>query len=82
MPDPNDTTLEIGETDVETTAPDIGNDLSEQLLSNTLSGAADLMLETKANIQNANSIVRLSAARKFNEVDPLEAAAQAKIMGK
>jgi hypothetical protein len=56
-------------------ATDIGPDCCTMLLEESLAAHAALMAETKANGESAHSIVRHAAARKFNQEDPIEAAA-------
>ncbi len=54
---------------------DLSNDCLELLLEEQMAGMDHMMMEGNANIEGAASIVRFSAARKFNELDPLEGAA-------
>jgi len=61
-------------------ASDLSDDSLTRLLDEQL-GLADMLVgETQANIQSADQVVRSSAARKFNQEDPLEAAASEKIL--
>lgn len=54
-----------------------------QLLLDEQQGAFDaLMHESTGNVKTANNVVRLSAARKFNQEDPIEAAATEMILQK
>lgn len=54
---------------------DIDNDSLELLLTEEQAAQDMLMKEHEANAESAFSIVRHSAARKFNQEDPIEAAA-------
>lgn len=61
---------------------DVSFDTLELLLESQL-GAYDLLgQESTANAMGAHSIVRYSAARKFNQEDPIEAAATEMILQK
>ena len=53
---------------------DLSDDCLELLLDQQFEGIDLLNQETLANAESAASIVRHSAARKFNREDPLEAA--------
>lgn len=59
---------------------DLSDDCLERLLDEQFSVSDHLMGEGQANIQTGNTVVRLSGARKFNQEDPLEAAASEKIL--
>jgi hypothetical protein len=59
---------------------DLSDDCLERLLDEQLGAADMLMIEGVANIQAAADVVKLSGARKFNQEDPLEAAASEKIL--
>lgn len=59
---------------------DLSNDSLELLLEQQLASHDSLMTETTGNYQGANSIVRYSAARKFNQEDPIEAASAEMIL--
>lgn len=63
-------------------AGDLSDDSLELLLDESASASDFLMTETLANAQGANSIVRFSGARKFNQEDPIEAAATEMILQK
>lgn len=63
-------------------AGDLSDDCLNRLLDES-GGAFDaLMVEAGANGSSADSIVRHSAARKFNQEDPIEAAATEMILQK
>jgi hypothetical protein len=63
-------------------AGDLSDDCLEMLLDEQL-GADDLLrIESSANIKSAHNVVRLSSARKFNQEDPIEAAAAEMILQK
>jgi len=59
---------------------DLDVDVAEQALEEGALAHTALMTETRANAQSAHSIVRHSAARKFNQEDPIEAAAAEMIL--
>lgn len=61
---------------------DLSNDSLELLLDEQMSSFDALMHETIGNAQGAHSIVRYSGARKFNQEDPIEAAATEMILQK
>lgn len=61
---------------------DLSNDSLELLTEAHLQTWDNLMAESAGNIQGASSIVRYSAARKFNQEDPIEAAATEMILQK
>ena len=61
---------------------DISNDSLELMTEAQMQAWDGLMVEGAGNIQGANSIVRYSAARKFNQEDPIEAAATEMILNK
>lgn len=61
-------------------AADLSDDCLGRLLDEQLGGFDFLAVESGANIQAADNIVRMSAARKFNQEDALEAAASEKIL--
>ncbi len=61
---------------------DIDQDCTEMLLESLARTHEGLQAETLANEETAGNIVRLSAARKFNREDPIEAAAAEKILKK
>jgi hypothetical protein len=64
------------------TTADLAPECLELLLDSQLSASDALMHEAGANAQSAHSIVRHSAARKFNQEDPIEAAAAEMILQK
>jgi hypothetical protein len=53
---------------------DIEDDVMSMHVENVLKTQEMLMAESQGNVQGANSIVRYSAARKYNQEDPIEAA--------
>lgn len=53
---------------------DITDDVMEFHVENFLKSEESLLVESQANVSSANSVVRHSAARKFNQEDPIEAA--------
>lgn len=63
-------------------ANDIDQDCLELLLDEWSQGHTSAVHETANNAASAHSIVRHSAARKFNQEDPIEAAAAEMILQK
>ena len=63
-------------------APDISGDTCTNILEEAMAAHSALMTETRANAGGAHSIVRYSGARKFNQEDPIEAAATEMILNK
>lgn len=63
-------------------ASDLSDDCLELLLDEQMGAFDALMHEVTANASSANSIVRHSGARKFNQEDPIEAAAAEMILQK
>lgn len=63
-------------------AGDLSDDCLELLLDEQMGAFDSLMHEVTANASSANSIVRHSGARKFNQEDPIEAAAAEMILQK
>jgi hypothetical protein len=63
-------------------SPDISGDVCTHILEESMAAHSALMLETRANSGGAHSIVRFSGARKFNQEDPIEAAATEMILNK
>lgn len=59
---------------------DLDVDVAEQVLEEGALAHAALMTEARGNAESAHSIVRHSAARKFNQEDPIEAAAAEMIL--
>jgi hypothetical protein len=53
---------------------DIEDDVMSMHVENVLKTQEMLMAESQGNVQGANSIIRYSAARKYNQEDPIEAA--------
>lgn len=76
--------LETGDHTVAQNAPDadLSNDSLELLLEQEMGAADDAMAEHIGNAESAHSIVRHSAARKFNQEDPIEAASAEMILQK
>lgn len=65
---------------VATDCGDLDVDIAEQLLEEGAASHTALMTEARGNAESAHSIVRHSAARKFNQEDPIEAAAAEMIL--
>lgn len=63
-------------------AGDLADDCLELLLDSQFSASDALLHESGANASSAHSIVRHSAARKFNQEDPIEAACAEMILKK
>lgn len=63
-------------------AGDIDDDCLQLLLDEQQASFDALMHESTANGATAHNVVRLSAARKFNQEDPIEAAATEMILQK
>ncbi len=61
---------------------DLDDDCLELLLDDQMGAYDMLMTESTANISGAHNIVRYSGARKFNQEDPIEAAATEMILQK
>lgn len=61
---------------------DLSDDCLGLLLDEQLGASDALIHEAGANASSAHSIVRHSAARKFNQEDPIEAAAAEMILTK
>lgn len=61
---------------------DIDQDCAELALESMVATHEGVMLDVTANAEGASSIVRYSAARKFNREDPIEAAAAEVILKK
>jgi hypothetical protein len=53
---------------------DIPDDVMSLHVEQFLKTQESLLAESQGNVSSANSIVRHSAARKFNQEDPIEAA--------
>ena len=73
-----------GEDDMNANTPDgdLSNDSLEMLLEQDMGAHDTMMQEHRGNSESAHSIVRHSAARKFNQEDPIEAAATEMILKK
>ena len=69
----------IGESNM---AIDVSDDCCENTLQESLYSHSDLMHDTRANVQSAHNILRHSGVRKYNEEDPIEAAAVEMILTK
>lgn len=65
---------------VPTDVGDIDQDCVEVQLESLFASHESQMTDISANEEVAASIVRMSGARKFNDADPLEAAAAEKIL--
>ena len=63
-------------------AGDLSDDCLELLLDEQMGGYDALLHESIANGSSAHNIVRHSGARKFNQEDPIEAAAVEMILQK
>lgn len=61
---------------------DVSNDVCVMVLEESMKGHSALMTEVRGNAQSSHSIVRHSGARKFNQEDPIEAAAAEMILDK
>jgi len=61
---------------------DISADVCTLLLEDGMGAHSAMMLESRGNAASAHSIVRFSGARKFNQEDPIEAAATEMILNK
>ena len=84
-PVPGDSFVDVTGTEpsgVKTMASDLADDCLELLLDSQFSGSDSLMHESGANASSSHSIVRFSAARKFNQEDPIEAACAEMILKK
>ena len=68
-----------GDNDMANTG-DISNDAMELVLTESVQSMDVLMQETLANGEGAASVIRYSGARKYNQEDPIEAAASEKIL--
>lgn len=64
------------------TYQDLDDDVCVHQMESMTESHESLMAESRGNAQVAHNIVRQSAARKFNEVDPLESAAAEVILKK
>lgn len=63
-------------------AVDLNDDCIENVYNESLQSHSDLMHDTRANIQSAHNVLRHSGVRKYNEEDPIEAAAVEMILTK
>ena len=60
---------------------DISEDCLELLLDEEMGALDEAMVELVGNFQSSDNILRHSSVRKFNQDDPIEAAAVEKILG-
>ena len=79
---PGDDTMANGATASNAPDGDLSNDTLELLLDAQFEAFDNLMVESAGNVGGAHSIVRYSGARKFNQEDPIEAAATEMILKK
>lgn len=84
QPTPGDGFVDLGEDSMSGNNPDadLSNDSLELLLGESAGAFDSLFQESGGNIQGSHSIVRFSGARKFNQEDPIEAAATEMILQK
>jgi hypothetical protein len=84
MPTAGDGFVDLGGPKVADNAPngDLSNDSLELLLEQDMASHDAMMQEHRGNVESAHSIVRHSGARKFNQEDPMEAAAAEMILQK
>lgn len=61
---------------------DLSDDCLGRLLDESMGGFDSLMVESAANAAASDNVVRNAAARKFNQEDPIEAAATEMILQK
>ena len=61
---------------------DLADDQLELLLGESAGSHSALMHDTRGNEQSAHNILRHSGVRKYDQVDPIEAAATEMILGK
>ena len=61
---------------------DLSDDRTDLILSESYQNHSSLMHGTRANEQSAHNIARHSSVRKFDQVDPVEAAAVEVIIGR
>lgn len=59
---------------------DLPDGVQTQLLTESVQAHQHMMNESKANIQSSNSLVRHIAAKKFDQVDAIEASAVEKVL--
>lgn len=64
----------------EDTCCDISMDAATQLIEEGVAAHQAIMLEAKGDWASAASLTRHAGARKFNQEDPIEAAAAEKIL--
>ena len=69
-----------GGNSVTTTTGNISDDCVEMVLEEYVQAHGHVVIETTANGESAHSLVRHSAGRKFNQEDPIEAAAAERIL--
>ena len=67
---------------IENTTGDMDVDIAEQALEEGALAHTALMTESRGNAQSSHSLVRHAGARKFNQEDPIEAAAVEMILQK
>jgi len=68
--------------DTATDGGDLSPDVATHILEESMASHSSLMAETRGNTQGSNSIIRFSGARKYNQEDPIEAAATEMILNK
>lgn len=61
---------------------DLDNDRAELIFDESAASHSALMHDLRGNEQSAQNVLRHSIVRKYDEVDPLEAAAAEMILGK
>lgn len=59
---------------------DLSYDVSQLVLEGSMEAHTEQMHEARGNASSSDNIVRHSAARKFNQEDPIEAAAAEMIL--
>jgi len=59
---------------------DLPDGVQTQLLTESVQAHQHMINESKANIQSSNSLVRHIAAKKFDQVDAIEASAVEKVL--
>lgn len=80
MPDVPVLVDDVKPTEGEKKMADINDDAFSFHAENYLDTQETVMTESQANVASANSIMRHSAARKYNQEDPIEAACAEMIM--
>ena len=61
-------------------AADLSDDRAELIYDEGAQSHADLMHDTRGNIQSAFNILRHSGVRKYDKLDPIEAASTEAIL--